>query len=168
MMRMQLVELSQQKTIISSKKQYFKSEVPYICTRYKHAGMCGTKIKLKVWLQRTVSATGKWFFYHRKLNISAWCVWKDFPEINLPLEISIYGYVNRTKKLPMIFNMINSRGVSIPKARKPINETTKKIVPFHMFHSCYFGNDRCSQDRFSITLKVTGKFWGKISSSFLP
>ena len=54
MMRMQLVELSQQKIIISSKKQYFKSEVPYICTSYKHAGMCGTKIKLKVWLQRTV------------------------------------------------------------------------------------------------------------------
>ena len=50
MMRMQLVELSQQKIItgILSKKQYFKSEVPYICTRYKHAGMCGTKIKLKV------------------------------------------------------------------------------------------------------------------------
>ena len=54
MMRMQLVELSQQKIIISSKKQYFKIEVPYICTSYKHAGMCGTKIKLKVWLQRTV------------------------------------------------------------------------------------------------------------------
>ena len=54
MMRMQLVELSQQKIIISSEKQYFKSEVPYICTSYKHAGMCGTKIKLKVWLQRTV------------------------------------------------------------------------------------------------------------------
>lgn len=36
----------------------------------------------------------------------------------LPWEISIYGYVNRTKKLPTIFNMVSSRGVSIPKGKK--------------------------------------------------
>ena len=77
----------------------------------------------------------------------------------MPLEISIYGYVNRTKKLPMIFNMVNSWGVSIPKARKPINETTKKIVPFsHVSFMLFWERSMLTQDKFSITLKVTGKF----------
>ena len=57
-----------------------------------------------------------WPFYREKL---AWCVRLDFPEINLPSEISMVTS-KRRKKPPIKFNAINSLGFSISKVRDPI------------------------------------------------
>ena len=42
----------------------------------------------------------KWPFYRRKL---AWCMWQDFPKINLPWELSMVTSKGR-KKRPMTIN----------------------------------------------------------------
>ena len=59
---------------------------------------------------------GKWPFYRGKLPR---CVWPDFPEINLPWEISMV--TSKIAKKPLItLNLVKSKGFSIPKAKQPI------------------------------------------------
>ena len=48
---------------------------------------------------------GKWPFYCGNL---AWCVWPDFPKINLPWEISMVTS-KRRKKPAMTFNVVSSK-----------------------------------------------------------
>ena len=94
-----------------------------------------------------------------------WCLWPDLSKINLPWEISMVKS-KRRKKLPMTFNVVNSQGFSIPKAREPIRflhlsltwNSKNKIAFFNGFLSCSLEENRCWHSRFQIKIKVIGNF----------
>ena len=72
---------------------------------------------------------GKWPFYRGKLPR---CVWPDFPEINLPWEISMV--TSKIAKKPLItLNLVKSKGFSIPKAKQPI-----RFLQHETPQNCFF------------------------------
>ena len=72
---------------------------------------------------------GKWPFYRGKLPR---CVWPDFPEINLPWEISMVR--SKIAKKPLItLNLVKSKGFSIPKAKQPI-----RFLQHETPQNCFF------------------------------
>ena len=80
---------------------------------------------------------GKWPFYCGNL---AWCVWPDFPKINLPWEISMVTS-KRRKKPAMTFNVVSSKQgfFRFPRQESQSSffiwqhETAKKYFVFHFF-----------------------------------
>ena len=62
---------------------------------------------------------GEWDFYNGKLVC---CVWLDFPEINLPCEISM-DTSKRRKTPAMTFNMVNKKGDLIPQGKRADQES---------------------------------------------
>ena len=72
---------------------------------------------------------GKWPFYRGKLPR---CVWLDFPEINLPWEISMV--TSKIAKKPLItLNLVKRKGFSIPKAKQPI-----RFLQHETPQNCFF------------------------------
>ena len=61
---------------------------------------------------------GKWPFYCGNL---AWCVWPDFPKINLPWEISMVTS-KRRKKPATTFNVVSSKQRFLDSQGKRANQ----------------------------------------------
>lgn len=105
--------------------------------------------------------------YHGKLE---WCVWPDFPEINLTWEI-IIDTSKRRKESLMTFDVVNSLSLSMPQAWNQSgffighqHETAINFVYFSWFLACCFRKDRCWHGRFS--MKLTGKFFKVLTHDF--
>lgn len=95
-----------------------------------------------------------------------WCtrVWLDFPEINLPHEISMIVSKTR-KKLLMTFHVVNSEGFWYPRQENQSAffirhqvKPPKKIALFNRFYLSCWEKDGCWHGRFHVKMKVTGKF----------
>ena len=110
---------------------------------------------------------GKWPFYRGKLPR---CVWPDFPEINLPWEISMV--TSKIAKKPLItLNFGKKQGFfdTQGKTANQISSTWKppKIAFLNGFLSHCWEKDRWWHGRFHLKMKGTRKFWGKILNWFV-
>ena len=103
---------------------------------------------------------GKWPFYRGKFRR---CVWPNLPEINLSCEISMQDTSKRRKKNGHdIWRVINSIGVSTPKAIEPIRilylTTTWNRKSTGLFLRTVSGKIDFNIGRFHAKKKVTAKF----------
>ena len=104
---------------------------------------------------------GKWPFYRGKLPR---CVWPDFPEINLPWEISMV--TSKIAKKPLItFNLVKSNGFRYPRQNSQsdfFKMKPQKIAFLNGFLWHCWEKDQWWHGRFHLKMKETRKFWGKI------
>ena len=105
---------------------------------------------------------GKWPFYCGNL---AWCVWPDFPKINLPWEISMVTS-KRRKKLAMTFNVVSSKQRFLDSQGKRANQVSSfdnmkppKNILFFSFFFCVI-----ERNKRSIELVCWARFRNDIST----